>query len=175
MISPKPGAPADPGRWYRAIVLAAERVTQPRPIALVTAQVDSCLSAGRTAFEDTGIDATSGPIRQIVVSDLDGDGDDGSLVAYSGIGFSVLLRIDADSGASLTVARDNVSVIASDTSVTTEPDSVSHQTHRTLAVADLNGDRIMEFVVHAWEATNTGVVVHSYCGAEVTAVLTTDY
>ncbi|NKB41079.1 MAG: hypothetical protein GKR86_08560 [Ilumatobacter sp.] len=147
-------------------------MTQPRPIALVTAQVDSCLSAGRTAFEDTGIDATSGTIRQIVVSDLDGDG---SLVAYSGIGFSVLLLIDADSGASLTVARDNVSVIASDTSVTTEPDSVSHQTHRTLAVADLNGDRIMEFVVHAWEATKTGVVVHSYCGAEVTAVLTTDY
>ncbi|MCH9835430.1 hypothetical protein K0U83_07190 [bacterium] len=57
------------------------------------------------------------------------------------------------------MARDNVSVIAPDTSLTTEPASVSHQTHRTLAVADLNGDWIMEFVVHAWEATDTGVLV----------------
>ena len=174
MISPPANAPDEPGFGYRSIALAAEWPTQPRPIALVNAQVDSYLAAGRAAFDGTGVDATSGTIQQIVVSDLDGDGDDESLVAFGGTGFSTLLLIDADSSASVTVARDNVPVAAPDTGPTTEPGTVSSLTHRTLAVADLNGDGLMEFVVHAWEATSATVVVNSYDGAEVTAVLTAD-
>jgi hypothetical protein len=173
VISPQARAPEEPGFGYRSIAVAAEWPTQPRPIALVNAQVDSYLAAGRAAFEDTGVDPTSGTIQQIVVSDLDGDGDDESLVAFGGTGFSTLLLIDADSGASLTVARDNAPVAAPDTGPTTEPGTVSSQAHRTLAVADLNGDGLMEFVVHEWEATDATVVVNSYDGAEVTAVLTT--
>ncbi len=154
MISPNARAPEDPGFGYRSIAFAAEWPTQPRPIALVDASVDSYAAAGVAAFEGTGVDAASGEIQQIVVSDLDGDGDTESLVAFGGTGFSTLLLIDADSGAALTVARDNVPVAAPDTGPTTEPPAASSETHRTLAVADLNGDGLMEFVVHAWEDTD---------------------
>jgi hypothetical protein len=41
-------------------------------------------------------------------------------------------------------------------------------------VADLNGDGLMEFVVHAWETSDeSSVIVHEFDGTEVTAVLTT--
>jgi hypothetical protein len=173
VISPNAQSPEEPGFGYGSIAFAAEWSTQPRPIALVDAQVDSYLAAGAAAFEGTGVDAASGTIQQIVVSDLDGDGDDESLVAFGGTGFSTLLLIDADSGASVTVARDNSPDAAPDTGATTEPGTVSSQTHRTLAVADLNGDGLMEFIVHAWEATDATVIVNSYDGTEVTAVLTT--
>jgi hypothetical protein len=142
-------------------------------VALVDANVASYAAAGVTAFDGTGVDVSSGAIRQIVVSDLDGDGDTESLVAFGGTGFSTLLLIDADSGAALTVARDSVPVAAPDTGPTTEPPAASSQTQRVLAVADLNGDGLMEFVLHVWEGTGSSVIVNSYDGSEVTAVLTT--
>jgi len=174
-ISPNARAPEDPGFGYRAIAFDAEWTTQPRQIALVDAQIDSYAAAGVAAFEGTGVDAATGTIQQIVVSDLDGDGDDESLVTFGGTDFSALLLIDADTGTSLTVARDNVPVAAPDTGATTETTEAtepSSETYRTLAVADLNGDGLMEFVVHAWEGTDATVIVNSYDGTEVTAVLT---
>ena len=176
VISPNARAPEDPGFGYRSIAFAADWQTQPRQIALVDAQIDSYTAAGDAVFDGTGVDTASGTIQQIVVSDLDGDGDDESLVTFGGTDFSTLLLIDADSGASLTVARDSVPVAAPDTGATTEPTEPiepSSETYRTLAVADLNGDGLMEFVVHAWEGTDTSVIVNSYDGTEVTAVLTT--
>lgn len=173
VIAPNARAPEDPGFGYRSIAFAADWPTQPRPIALVDAQVDSYVAAGAAAFEGTGVDTTSGTIEQIVVSDLDGDGDDESLLAFGGTGFSTLLLVDADSGAALTVARDSVPAADPDTASTTEPTAASSETHRILAVADLNGDGLMEFVAHAWEGTDATVIVNSYDGTEVTPVLTT--
>lgn len=182
VISPNARAPEDPGFGYRSIAFAADWPTQPRPIALVDATVESYVAAGIAAFEGTGVDAESGELQQIVVTDLDGDGDSESLVAFGGDDFSALLLIDADSGTALTVARDNVPVATPDTASTTTPPEVSTTTppapsfesHRTLAVADLDGDGLMEFVVHAWEsASDVSVIVNTYDGTEVTAVLTT--
>ena len=154
----------------------ADWTTQPRQIALVDAQIDSYVAAGVARLRrDRASTPTTGTIEQIVVSDLDGDGDDESLVTFGGTDFSALLLIDADSGTSLTVARDNVPVAAPDTGATTETTEAtepSSETYRTLAVADLNGDGLMEFVVHAWEDTDATVIVNSYDGTEVTAVLT---
>lgn len=173
VITPNARAPEDPGFGYRSVAFAADWPTQPRPIALVEADVDSYVAAAIAAFDGTGVDTSSGDIEQIVVSDLDGDGDSESLVAFGGDGFSTLLLIDADSGTALTVARDNAPDAVPSTAATTEPVSGSSQTHRTLAVADLNGDGLMEFVVHAWESEDqSSVVVHEYDGTEVTAVLT---
>ena len=175
VISPNARAPEEPGFGYRSIAFAAEWTTQPRQIALVDAQIDSYAAAGVAAFEGTGVDAAGGTIQQIVVTDLDGDGDDESLVTFGGSDFSALLLIDADSGRSLTVARDNVAVAPTDTGATTEttePADPSSETYRTLAVADLNGDGLMEFIVHAWEDADATVIVNSYDGTEVTAVLT---
>lgn len=174
VISPNARGPEDPGFGYRSIAYAADWPTQPRPIAVVDATVDAYVEAGVAAFEGTGVDAESGRLQQIVVADLDGDGDSESLVSFGGDDFSALLLIDADSGRALTVARDNVPVAASDTGPTTDAPASTFEDHRTLAVADLNGDGLMEFVVHAWESeSDTSVVVNSYDGAEVTAVLTT--
>ncbi len=173
VISPNARAPEDPGFGYRSIAFAAEWPTQPRQIALVDADVDAYATAGVAAFNGTGVDATTGQIRQIVVTDLDGDGDTESLVAFGGTGFSALLLIDADSGAALTVASDNVPVAVPDTGPTTDPPAASSESHRTLAVADLNGDGLMEFVVHAWEGDDASVIINTYDGTEVTAVLTT--
>ncbi len=173
VISPNARAPEDPGFGYRSIAFAADWPTEPRQIALVDASVDSYVAAGVAAFEGTGVDAASGQLQQIVVTDLDGDGDSESLVAFGGADFSALLLIDADSGSALTVARDNVPAAAPDTGPTTEPPEASFERHRTLAVADLNGDGLMEFIVHAWEDNRASVIVNTYDGTEVTAVLTT--
>jgi hypothetical protein len=174
VISPNARAPEDPGFGYRSIAFTADWPTQPRPIALVDAEVAAYVAAGIAAFEGTDVDAGTGEIQQIVVSDLDGDGDSESLVAFGGTGFSALLLIDADSGTSLTVARDGVPTAAPSTSATTDQPAVPFESHRILAVADLNGDGLMEFVVHAWETSDaTSVIVHEFDGTEVTAVLTT--
>ncbi len=174
VISPNARAPEVPGFGYRSIAFAADWETQPRPIAVVDATVASYVDAGVAAFDDTGVDASSGELEQIVVTDLDGDGDSESLVAFEGADFSTLLLIDADSGTALTVARDNVPVATVDTAAaTTEPPEASFEQQRVLAVADVNGDGLMEFTTHAFEGDESTVIVHTYDGTEVTAVLTT--
>lgn len=175
VISPNARAPEEPGFGYRSIAFEADWPTQPRPVALVDATIDSYVAAGVAAFDDTDTDASSGSIEQLVVADLDGDGDTESLLAFGGAEFSALLLIDADSGAALTVARDVAAVAAPDTGATTEPPAPGpFERHRTLAVADLNGDGLMEFVAHVWESEGeTSVIVYDYDGTEVTAVLTT--
>ena len=182
VISPNARAPEEPGFGYRSIAFAADWSTTPRPIALVVADVAKYTAAGVAAFDGTGIDASTGAIRQIVVTDLDGDGDSESLVAFDGSGFSALLLIDADTGTSITVSRDFIAPVAPTTTPTgsapaapAEPvpaPDTSAQTYRTLAVADLNGDGLMEFVVHAWEGSGAQVIVDSYDGTQVSAVLT---
>lgn len=175
VISPNARSPEDPGFGYRSIAFDADWPTQPRPVALVDAAVDSYVAAGIAAFDDIEVDASTGTIEQLVVADLDGDGDTESLVAFAGADFSALLLIDADSGAALTVARDAAPAAPPATGATTDPPAPEPvERHRTLAVADLNGDGLMEFVAHQWEDENdAGVVVYDYDGTEVTAVLTT--
>ena len=179
VISPNARAPQDPGFGYRSIAFAADWPTEPRPIAAVDAEVEAYVAAGEAAFDGTDIDATGGRIEQIIVTDLDGDGDSESLVSFGGDGFSTLLLIDADTGAALTVSRDGIETApaTSDaaTTTTTIADTATSETYRTLAVADLNGDGLMEFVVHAFveDDEESTVIVNSYDGTEVTAVLTT--
>jgi len=174
VITPNARAPEDPGFGYRSVAFGADWPTQPRQVALVDADVESYVTAGIAAFESIGVDASAGEIQQIVVADLDGDGDSESLVAFGGTGFSTLLLIDADSGAALIVARDGIAEAAPSTAASTTSAPNTWESYRTLAVADLNGDGLMEFVLHAWESEDdTSVVVHEYDGSEVTAVLTT--
>ena len=176
VILPNPGAPADPGFGYRSIAFPADWSTEPRPVALVDVSIESYVAAGQAAFDDLSIDTSAGTIQQLVVADLDGDGDTEALVAFGADGFSALLLIDADSAASITVARSvrttvtPTTVAEGDTpgeSTTTQAD-----TFRTLAVADLNGDGIFEIVAHAFEGSSAEVTVSTYDGTEVNPVLT---
>ncbi len=180
-ISPNARAPEDPGFGYRSIAFAADWPTTPRPSAIVDASIDRYLTNGQTAFSDTAVDATSGAIQQILVTDIDGDGDSESLVAFGGPTYAALILIDADSGSGLTVARSIAEVttpttIAGTTETTLEapaPTIGPFEQFRTLAVADLNGDGFGEFVVHSWESPSSATVtVYTYDGRDVTAVLT---
>lgn len=180
VISPNARSPEVPGFGYRSLAFAADWNTEPRPIGLVDAAIPSYRAAGEASFEGSGIDASSGSVNQIVVTDLDGDRDSESLVAFGGDGFSSLLLIDADSGAVTRVARDFPSepdtpagTTLADVTTTTGPPAPI-DTYRILAVADLNGDGLTEFITHVWNDRNENarVVVNTYDGAEVTPVLT---
>ncbi len=176
VISPNARAPQDPGFGYRSIAFAANWSTAPRPAPLVVASVEEYVAAGAEAFGDLDVDTSSGTIEQLVVSDLDGDGDTESIVAYGGDGFSALLLIDADSGTSITIARSATSVstptTAAEGATPGESTTTPNDTFRTLAVVDLNGDGIAEIVGHAFAGTSAEVSVYSYDGTEVTPVLT---
>lgn len=177
VISPNARAPEVPGFGYRSMAFAADWDTEPRRIAVVDADIESYTAAGVASFEGTDVDASTGSVDQIVVSDLDGDGDSESLVAFGGDDFSSLLLIDADSGAATTVARDFLPVAAPAPGATTPPTTAPAapvERFRVLAVADLNGDGLAEFVTHAWNDADevTEVIVNTYDGSEVDSVLT---
>lgn len=176
VISPDVDAPEEPGFGYRAVAFPADWPTSPRPVAVVDASVESYVAAGEAAFDDLGIDTSSGAIEQLVVTDLDGNGDTEAVVAFDGDAFSALLLIDADTGASVTIARSITTTVTPTTvaegdepgATTTTP----FETYRTLAVADLNGDGRIEIVMHAFRGESAEVTVNTYDGTEVDPVLT---
>ncbi len=169
VISPNARAPEEPGFGYRSLAFEADWNTLPRPVAVVGADVESYAEAGRAAFEGTDVDPVDGRIDQIVVADLDGDGDSESLVAFGNSGYSTLLLVDADTSNAVTVARDfeTAPSTPTDTGTPSEPAS----TYRTLTVADLDGDGFMEFVVHSWVGGVATVTAYTYDGDGVDAVL----
>jgi hypothetical protein len=171
-ITPNARAPQDPGFGFRAVAFTADWNPRPRSIAVVAATVDAYVEAGRAAFAGTVVDAVDGAVSQVVVSDLDGDGDSESLVTFGGGGYSALLLIDADSGTSLTIAR---SVSRGTASAGSPP--VDYDAYRILAVVDMNGDGLMEFVVHSWRgpvaAPISTATANTYDGSAVSAVLST--
>lgn len=174
-IAPNPGASSDPG--FRSIAFPADWSTEPRPVALVDAAIDTYVAAGVDAFDDLGIDASNGTIRQLVVTDLDGDGDTEALVAFGADDFSTLLLIDADSGATLRIARSITETVTPTTVAEDDTPGESTTTpadvFRILAVVDVNGDGRSEIVSHAFDGTNAAVTVSTYDGAEVDPVLAT--
>jgi len=175
-IAPNAGPPETPGFGYRSIAFPADWSTEPRPVALVDATIDSYVEAGEAAFDDLGIDASDGIIQQLVVADLDGDGDTEALVAFGADDFSTLLLIDADTGTALTIAR-SVAITVTPTTVAEddepgEPTTTPADTFRVLAVADLNGDGRFEIVAHAYAGSSAEVTVNTYDGNEVDPVLT---
>jgi hypothetical protein len=168
-ITPNPGPPAVPGFGFGSIAFAAEWRSSPRPTAAVTSAVETFTQAGRDAFAGTVVDPVDGKVEQIVVGDLDGDGDSESLVSFGGPGYATLLLIDVDSGASVIVER----------SISEGQPPVDFDSFRVLAVLDMNGDGVMEFVVHSWDggrsaSASTSTVTataYSYDGTQSDAVL----
>ncbi|WP_420453406.1 hypothetical protein [Ilumatobacter sp.] len=182
-ISPNARAPEEPGFGFRSIALPADWDPRPRPVASVDAVIESYVTAGREAFDGTDVDVAAGTIDQIVVSDLDGDGDTESLVAFGGSGYSSLLLIDADSGDVIEVGLDVETAVEppapegsapSTGDATPEPSVEPATSYRVLTVADLNGDGLMEIVTHAWVAGVATVGVITYDGDGVERVLVAD-
>ena len=106
-------APDPPGFGYGAIALLTPSwPITPRPVAVSTGAPSSYQALGEAAFAGDPVDATQGSIEQLVVTDLDGDGDDEALAAFEyvqpGAGpgtpgdLAALLLVDATTRASST-------------------------------------------------------------------------
>lgn len=193
-ITPNAGAPAAPGFGYSAVALQADWPLQPRPVADVDADVPAYADAGVAAFSGDDVETQAGEVDQIVVGDLDGDGDSESIVVFgdesesSGStvdpGFSGLLLIDADSGDAITVTKSFIPLAATTTTTTTTtttpdgttpdgaapaPELPTFETYDVIDVIDVNGDGLMEIVVHVWssDGEGAGVAVFEYDGGSV--------
>jgi hypothetical protein len=173
-------APPDPpGFGYNAVaVVGATWPLGPRPVAVTSTAPDAYRALGAAAFDDEPVDASKGAIEQLVVTDLDGDGDDEALAAFEYIQPSVgpgapgdlaaLLVIDATTRAAETVL---LSAVPADVGGD-EPFEIIER-YRVLDVADLNGDGRMEVLVHAWYYEGASVIVYTYADGELTKVLST--
>lgn len=168
--------PDPPGYGYNAVaVLQQPWPLKPRPVAVTASAPDAYQALGVAAFDAEPVDATQGAIEQVVVADLDGDGDDEALAAFefvqpsAGPGapgdLAALVVIDVD-----TRAADTVLLSAVDEAL--DPDTFPLiERYRVLDVADLNGDGRMEVLVHAWYFEGASVLVYTYDGSELTEVL----
>jgi hypothetical protein len=169
-------APPDPpGFGYDAVaVLAQSWPLKPRPVAVTSVSPDAYRALGVAAFSGESVDATKGDIEQVVVADLDGDGDDEALASFefvqSGAGpgargdLAALLVIDVTTRTAETVLLSAVDQGAGGQII---------ERYRVLDVADLNGDGRMEVLVHAWYYEGAGVLVYTYDGSTLTEVLAT--
>jgi hypothetical protein len=172
-------APPDPpGFGYSAVALPVPAwPLEPRPIAVSSTAPEAYRALGEAAFEDEAVDATQGAVEQLVVTDLDGDGDDEALVSFefvqpsAGPGapgdLAALLVIDATTRAADTVL---LSAVPDDVTDGDGPFEIIER-YRIMEVADLNGDGRMEVLVHAWYYEGAAVIVYTYDDGALTEVL----
>lgn len=185
-------APSPPGFGYSAVALPAIWPLQPRPVVEVDATVPDYEAAGRAVFADDPVDGDRGAVEQIVLADLDGDGDEEAFVAFEFVQDSILgapgdlaalLLVDTATGTTTTVESAFVGPIpdppptSAGESTTTVPAEGDPRPiidrFRVLGVADLNGDGIMEVLVHTWYFEGAGVIAYAYDGETLTEVLRT--
>lgn len=176
VITPNAGAADPPGSGYSAIATTADWTLRPRQVADVDATIAAYNDAGVAAFASDDVETQAGEVDQIVVADLDGDGDTEALVVFGDEsesegatidpGFSGLLLINTESGASTTIAKSFIPLTLA------EDEIASFDSYQVLDVADLNGDGLMEIVVHTWYLEGAGVNIYTYDGSTVTEVIT---
>jgi hypothetical protein len=169
--------PDPPGFGYNAVaVLEQPWPLKPRPVAVTSVSPDAYRALGEAAFTGESVDATKGDIEQLVVADLDGDGDDEALAAFEFIQPSVGPGAAGDLASLLVIdvttrAADTVLLSAIDQGADVPSEIIER--YRVLDVADLNGDGRMEVLVHAWYYEGAGVLVYTYDGTTLTEVLST--
>jgi hypothetical protein len=168
--------PEPPGFGYNAVaVLEQPWPLKPRPVAVTATAPATYQALGEQAFDGEPVDATNGGVGQLVVADLDGDGDDEALMAFefvqpsAGPGapgdLAALLAVDVETRAATTILQSVVDVALPDDTFPLI------ERFRVLDVADLNGDGRMEVLVHAWYYEGASVIVYTYDGTEFTQVL----
>jgi hypothetical protein len=170
-------APPDPpGFGYAAVALPTPAwALEPRPLAVLDTGPAAYDQLGADALGGDPVDASSGAVVQVVVTDLDGDGDDESLVVYEHVtadsirgapgDFAALLLVDATTRTSSTVLK---SFVDQNLGAGNLP---LIERFRVVDVADYNGDGRTEVAVHAWYYEGASVTVFEYDGTELTQVL----
>jgi hypothetical protein len=152
---------------------------KPRPIAQVSGGVPAYQQLGEDAFAEESVDASLGAVEQIVIADLDGDGDDEAIVGFEYVqdpaspgspgDLAAILLVDTASRSAQTIIAANVPSDAGD-----DVDFFAViDRFRVLDVADLNGDGRMEVVIHAWFYEGASVILYEYDGTTLTEVLAT--
>jgi len=171
-------APEPPGFGYSAVAaLGPSWPLKPRPVAVTATSPEAYQALGEAAFAGEPVDATEGSVEELVIADLDGDGDDEALVAFEFVQPSAGPGAPGDLAAILLVdvgTRDASTVLQS--TVDEDADETTFpiiERFRVLDVADLNGDGRMEVLVHAWYYEGASVVTYTYDGTELTQVLAT--
>ena len=169
-------APEPRGFGYGAVALTAPSwPLRPRPIAVTDTGPAGYDQIGIDAFDGEPVDATLGTVEQLVVADLDGDGDDEALVAFEYIQPSAGPGAPGDLSSILlvdTLTRNSSTVLQSAVDQDLEPDGFPLiERYRVIDVADYNGDGRMEVAVHAWYYEGASVLIYEYDGAELTDVL----
>ncbi|MGB9346099.1 MAG: hypothetical protein WCA90_08695 [Ilumatobacteraceae bacterium] len=169
-------APEPPGFGYGAVALTAPSwPLRPRPIAATSSGPAGYDEIGIAAFDGEPVDATLGTVEQLVVADLDGDGDDEALVAFEYVQPSAGPGTPGDLSSILlvdTLTRNSSTVLQSVVDQELEPDGFPLiERFRVIDVADYNGDGRMEVAVHAWYYEGASVAIYEYDGAELTDVL----
>lgn len=170
-------APQPPGFGYSSVALVTQGWSPLlRPIAVTSTGPASYQEIGEAIFAGQPVDATAGSVQQVVVTDLDGDGDDEALVAFEfiqpGVGpgvpgdLAALYLVDADTRVSSTVLEAHV---PSDLPAEAFPIT---ERFRVIAVADYNGDGRSEVAVHAWYYEGASVLLYEYDGTSLRQVLT---
>ena len=168
--------PEPPGYGYNAIaVLQQPWALKPRPVADTSTAPDAYRVLGEAAFADEAVDATKGAIEQLVVADLDGDGDSEALASFEFVQPSAGPGAPGDLAALLVIdtttrTTDTVRLSAIDAGLDDESFPIIER-YRVLDVADLNGDGRMEVLVHAWYYEGAAVIAYTYDGNELTQVL----
>ncbi len=174
--------PDPPGFGYGGIALPQESwPLKPRPVATTATAPDAYRALGVDAFTGQPVDATQGAVEQLVVADLDGDGDDEALVAFEFVQPGAGPGVSGDLAALLLVdvaTRESETVILTAVPQANPADAPDIpggiiERYRVLDVADLNGDGRMEILVHAWYYEGAGVIAFTYDGEDVTDVLAT--
>jgi hypothetical protein len=172
-------APDPPGYGYNAVaVISQPWPLKPRRVAVTSTSPDAYQALGEAAFADEPVDASQGAIAQVVVADLDGDGDDEVLASFEFVQPSAGPGAPGDHAALLLIdvgtrAADTVLLSAIDQDVADDGSFELTERYRVLDVADLNGDGRMEVLVHAWYYEGAAVIVYTYDGTELTEVLAT--
>jgi hypothetical protein len=172
-------APEPPGFGYNAVaVLQQPWPLKPRLVAVTSTAPDAYRALGVAAFADEPVDASLGDIEQLVVTDLDGDGNDEALATFEFVQPSIGTGAPGDHSALLLIdtatrAADTVALSAIDQEADDDGSSGIIERYRVLDVADLNGDGRMEVLVHAWYYEGASVLVYTYDGGELTRVLAT--
>jgi hypothetical protein len=150
---------------------------KPRPVAVSASAPAGYVAIAQGAFAGQRVDATLGRVVQIVVVDLDGDGDDEALVVFeyiqSGDGpgspgdLAAVVLVDATTRQSSVVERQ---FIPADAEVDDFGIAVRFE---VVDVADLNGDGRMEVVIDASYYEGVATTLYTYDGTELTDELST--
>lgn len=171
------GAPTPPGFGYGAVALPTPAWTlTPRPVAVTATGPPAYQAIGEAAFAADPVDASLGAVQQVVIADLDADGDDEAITVFEHVqpaiagapgDFSAVLLIDATTRRSSTVEKTFV-----DQDLDPEAFPVTTR-FRVIDVADYNGDARMEVAVHSWYYEGSSVIVYEYDGTQLVEVLAT--